>query len=145
MTVTVEGGRYLPPVAGHYLFDMTSTQAAALTLDAAEGGLSEVNHFPFKLSTKHVATFATTVKAQAPKLSFSASTGTFSGSFQVLDTEIVNGKTVITRRTATVAGVLLSPAGLEPAAMLGHFFLPGLMPTPTTSPILGGAVEVSGF
>ncbi len=142
LTLTADGGRYLPPPVGTYLLGMSAEQASALALEASAGGLAAASRFPFKLSSKHVATFDATVRNQAPKLTFSATMGTMTGSFQVLDTQVVNGQTTTTRRTATVSGVLLSPTGLQPAVMLGHFTLPGPLPTATTSPILGGAVQI---
>lgn len=142
LDLAVTGGRYTAPRAGQYLLGLTSTQAGGLTLTATGGGLTLPQTFAFTLSRIHVATFGISTKSSAPKLTFSAATGAVTGSFVVTDTQVVDGKTVTLRRTATVSGVLLSPAGMVPARILGHFLLPGLLPTPTTSPILSGAMQV---
>lgn len=140
--LVMNGGRYTPPASTHYLMDLTATQAGGLALAADEGGLAAPVNFPFTLSTRHLATFNISTRDFAPRLTFNPTAGIMSGSFYVLDTQTVGGKTVTIRRTAAVAGVLLCKSGTAPAAMLGHFLLPGLTPTVTTSQILSGAVEV---
>lgn len=141
--LVMNGGRYTPPAATHYLMDLTATQAGGLSLVAEEGGLTTPANFPFTLSTRHVATFNISTRDFSPRLTFNPTAGTMSGSFYVLDTQTIGGKSVTIRRTATVAGVLLCKSGTAPAAMVGCFLLPGLTPSVTTSPILSGAVEVT--
>lgn len=142
LDLAITGGRYTAPGRGQYLLGLTSTQAGDLTLAVTGGGLPLAQGFDFTLSTAHIATFALSTKPSAPKLIITATTGTVTGSFVVTDTQTVDGKTVTLRRTATVSGILLSPAGATPARILGHFLLPGLLPSTTTSPILSGAMQV---
>ncbi|MBL9113633.1 MAG: immunoglobulin domain-containing protein [Verrucomicrobiaceae bacterium] len=142
LDLTPVGSRYVAPARGEYLLGLSTAQAGNLTFSATGGGLGSPQSFAFTLSKAHLATFAVATKPSLPKLTFSASSGTVSGSFVVKDTQTIGGNPVTIQRTATLSGVLISPAGMSRPRIEGFFTLPGLLPSTSTSLILSGAAQV---
>lgn len=106
-----------------------------------QGGMEAAAQFAslaqnFRVTTRNAAVFATATAGNPCKvrMTINASTGMFSGAFNLSDT--VSGKVLL--RQGSFTGLLLS----HRQAGAGYVLLPGLSPTVTTSPILSGRVAV---
>lgn len=119
----------LPDMAGnaHVSFSGGGVEAAA-----SFGSLAQV----FRINKTNTTTFPSRTAGNpcAVGMTIVAANGLFSGTFTLTDS--VAGRPVA--RAVSYSGLLLS----HRSAGLGCFLLPGLAPTPTTSPILGGRVEL---
>jgi uncharacterized protein YkwD len=158
--ISAIGARYTPPLAPALILGMTLGEKAQLQFDENEGGLGNSAINPdvaeFDILAKNVAKFPAALSAgnlgSVKLLSLSATTGLFTGSFLLEDTELRTapafaGKKL--KRSATFSGILTHD-GVSPIG-LGHFLLPELpqdanppLPatTPTTSRILSGSVNL---
>lgn len=149
--ITAVGARHVPPVAPALILGMTvGVDKARITF--ADGGLAgaviQPNVAEFDILAGNKVSFVGAVNPGTVKLTLSATTGVFSGSFLLEDNElrggIFLGKKL--KRTAIFNGILTNDGTAQVG--LGHFLLEempkdGLPPigtTPATSAKLSGSV-----
>lgn len=108
----------------------------------SKGGIESAAQFAslaqtFRINKTNTTTFATTTTGNPcnVKMTITSSTGLFSGGFTLSD--MVSGKAV--PRPVNYAGILLSHRNKG----YGYFLLPGLTPSTTKAPILGGRVVLN--
>lgn len=154
--LTAFGARYTPPVAPALVLGMAVGDKASATFSG--GGLGSASINPnltsFDILAGNKPSPATALSLGNPGsvkfVTFNATTGVFTGTFLLTDTETraaFAGKTL--SRTATFSGILTRDALGDPVGV-GHFLLPEMphdaappstpATTPTTSAMLSGGI-----
>jgi uncharacterized protein YkwD len=152
--LTAVGARHVVPAAPALILGITpGVHTAQLTF--TEGGLAGAVIDPdveeFRILAGNKVSLVNAVNPASVKLSLNATTGIFSGSFVLEDTELRTGtfSGKMLKRTASFAGILTDD-GTGPAG-LGHFLLeempkdavpPAPATTPATSAKLSGSLRL---
>lgn len=138
----VDGAPWVKPTVALPIVLGRADAPGNAAIEFSKGGVESVAQFSslaqtFRINKTNTTTFATATTGNPCKVSMTitSSTGLFSGSFTLSDT--VLGKAVL--RPVSYAGILLSHRNKG----YGYFMLPGLLPSTTTSPILGGRVVMN--
>ncbi|MDZ4287911.1 MAG: hypothetical protein U0984_08125, partial [Prosthecobacter sp.] len=141
VALELDGEKWVKPSTLRLLLGAIDAGINNATLDFAQGGLDALTEDaldqPFRITNTHTAKLALSGGVDNPKkvvLTFSTATGTFTGSFKLVDPNPANAALKITR-TVPINGVLRRDQGW------GHFVLPE-MPGTATSPAWSGAVEI---
>jgi ELWxxDGT repeat protein len=139
---TVDGAPWIKPTAAAPIVLGLPNAAGNANITFSNGAVESAAQFGalaqiFRINQNTTTTFAAAALGNPCKVTMKiiSSTGLFSGSCTLTDT--VSGRSI--SRRISYYGILLS----HRAEGFGYFLLPGLTPSTTTSPILGGRVVVN--
>ena len=136
VNITLTGNRYTPPAANTPVMGLSTSAATNLTIDVSGSDLVSSFSAGAKVSTANkVAITVPAVNTNKVKLSFSAATGQFTGSFT--EPSSSSGPT----RTTTFRGTTWLSNGV--GAGFGNFLLPKLTDTVSTSKKLSGLISLT--
>lgn len=151
--LTMRGNIYSAPGANGIVGGLLNIADNAY-LDFSEGGLATAARNPdknFRLQTSHLGLFAEPNPAKV-SLSVSPSTGIYTGTFELLDGSVTRRVSYQGLIIPKIEAVSALPATTDYSAQAaqaevpligaGHFLLPELLPTATTSKLLSGKAKV---